>query len=136
MKRNLFELVVKIRVQCQKTEEKIRREFDLSAAEYNGLLAIGPREAVFGHVFSDKMGLSPSRGSRVIDRLVKRNYIVTRTVPDDRRSIQVSLTRQGIVLHKKIKQRMKHCEKRMLAHFSVRQQKELTRALGALAEVL
>lgn len=136
MKVSFFELVVKIKQQCQKTEEKIRKEFDLSSAEYNGLLAIKPQEAILCHVYSEKMGLSPSRGSRVIDKLVKRNYLVTETVPDDRRSVRISLTKQGIALHRKIQQRMKNCEKRMLAHFSARKQKELTKALGALAEVL
>lgn len=136
MSGHFFELVIKIKQQCQKTEEKIRREFNLSSAEYNGLLAIKPQEAVLCHVYSQKMGLSPSRGSRVIDKLVKRDYLVAEKVTGDRRSTQVSLTKQGIALHKKIKQRMKNCEKKLLAHFSVRQQRNLAKALGALAEVL
>jgi DNA-binding MarR family transcriptional regulator len=121
---------------CQLTEEKIRNEFGLSLAEYNGLLALDQGEKTLCQTFSKKMGLSPSRGSRIIDRLTKKGLLKGEAVPDDRRILKVSMTEQGAELKKLIELRMDECENRILGKLSKEQRTDVRNALQMLSEIM
>jgi DNA-binding MarR family transcriptional regulator len=121
---------------CSLNEEKIRTEFKLSLAEYNGLLALNPGEHVLCSEFSRRMGLSPSRGSRIIDRLIRRKYIMSRQGEDDRRMVRITLTQKGRVARQKIEDRMTECEQRILQHLSKPQQREMKTNLMLLANAM
>lgn len=132
----MFELIIMLMKKCQLTEEKIRKDFGLSAAEYNGLLAINKHEKMFCHTFAKKMGLSTSRGSRVIDRLTKKGYLTGKALPDDRRTLQITMTKKGAILKKRIEDKMDECEERMLATLSAKQRTDVRTALEMLAEIM
>lgn len=134
MAEKLFDLVVTIMKRCQMTEEKIKNEFALSTAEYNGLIAMIPGEKILCNVLSRRMELSPSRGSRVIDRLVKKGYVHTE-VPDDRRSLELSLTRKGSQMRKRIEEKLHECEERMLSTLSESEQDLVKQGLTLLTAV-
>ena len=136
MSRKLFELIIMLMKKCQLTEEKIRNEFGLSMAEYNGLLSISRNEKMLCHVFSKKMGLSASRGSRVIDRLTKKGYLKGEAVPDDRRILKISMTKKGLNVKKQIELRMDECESKILGKLSVQQRTIVRNALEMLAEIM
>jgi DNA-binding MarR family transcriptional regulator len=136
MNLRLFELIMLIRKRCLATEEKIRDEFGLSAAEFGGLLVIEPGDRILCHDFSARMGLSPSRGSRVIDRLIKKGYLRAEAVPNDRRCSLLLLMRKGVNLKKKIEIRMDECEQRILSSLSSRQGRQLVDSLKSLATAM
>jgi len=136
MDNNIFELIIAIRKKCFENEEKIRNELNLSLAEYNGLLALNSQTKLFANDFSKSMGLSPSRGSRVIEKLVKNNFIQVEPVPNNRRSLHVSLSRQGISMQKKIRKKMEECEKRITANLTKQQLKQLKANLEMLVGIL
>ena len=50
MSKKMFELIISLMKKCQLTEEKIRKDFGLSTAEYNGLLAINKDEKMLSHL--------------------------------------------------------------------------------------
>jgi DNA-binding MarR family transcriptional regulator len=134
MAEKLFDLVVTIMKRCQMTEEKIKNEFALSTAEYNGLMAMIPGEKILCNVLSRRMELSPSRGSRVIDRLVKKGYVRTE-VPDDRRSLELSLTRKGSQMRRQIEEKLHECEERMVSTLSESEQDLVRQGLTLLTAV-
>ena len=136
MSKKLFELIIMLMKKCQLTEEKIRNEFGLSMAEYNGLLAIDHGEKTLCQTFSKKMGLSPSRGSRIIDRLTKKGLLKGEAVPDDRRILKVSMTDQGAEMKKLIEMRMDECENKILGKLSREQRKNVRNALQMLSEIM
>ncbi len=136
MSKKLFELIITLMKKCQLTEERIRKDFGLSAAEYNGLLAITKNEKMLCRTFANRMGLSTSRGSRVIDRLTKKGYLKGETIPGDRRSLQISMTRKGMALRRQIESKMDDCESKILAKLSARQRADVRNALEMLAEVM
>ena len=136
MEQPLFELIQKIVKKCIETENKIRDEFNLTLDEYNGILVIEPDHKIPSQTFSKKMELSPSRGSRVIDRLLKKGYISVETVINDRRSLAISMTAKGHNVKIKIKQRMDECEKRIFSSVTPQQESELRKALTLLADIL
>lgn len=136
MSKKLFELIVMLMKKCQLTEEKIRNEFSLSMAEYNALLAIDHGEKTLCHAFSKKMGLSPSRGSRIIDRLTRKGLLKGEAEPGDRRTLKVSMTEQGTEMKKLIELRMDECENKILGKLSKEQRTDVRNALQMLSEIM
>jgi DNA-binding MarR family transcriptional regulator len=136
MSKKMFELIITLMKKCQLTEEKIRQDFGLSTAEYNGLLAINANEKMLCRTFSIKMGLSTSRGSRVIDRLTRKGYLKGEAIPGDRRTLQISMTRKGRVLKRQIVEKMDECENKMLSSLSAKQRADVRGALEILAELM
>lgn len=136
MERRLFKLIIQIRKKCLQTEERIRAELNLTLGEFNGLLCIEPGEKVSGAAFSSRMGLSPSRGSRVISRMLESGYIELEQVPDDRRAVEASLTEQGVSMQKRLFGRMGECEERILSKLEKAQAGEIRKALGKLVDAM
>ena len=136
MEKRLFELIMQIRKRCLQTEEKIRTELHLTPGEFNGLLSIEPGEKISGNTFSQRMVLSPSRGSRVISKLAENGYITLNIVPDNRRSVEASLTKKGISMQKQLEENMGECEDRITSQLAPTQTQEIRKALERLAEVM
>lgn len=132
----LFKLIISIRKKCMQTEEKIRSELDLTPGEFNGLLCLDPEEKIIGSEFSQRLGLSPSRGSRVISRMWKNGFIHLEQVPDNRRSVEASLTANGIKMKKKVEARMEECEKRITSQLSEKDSSKIHQALTMLVEAM
>ena len=136
MSSELFKLMIMVVKNCSLSEEKIRKEFRLSLAEYNGLLALENGEKVLCNVFSKKMGLSPSRGSRVINRLIDKGYLRSNRLLNDKRGLVVSLSRKGRAIKARLAQRMDECERKILKNLSTKKRKEVKEALRILAEIM
>lgn len=136
MEKRLFELIMSIRKKCLHTEEKIRSELGLTPGEFNGLLSLEPGERVQGAAFSERMGLSASRGSRVIGRMLTNGYINLETVPDNRRSAEASLTKKGIEMQKRLENRMGECEERITSQLDSKNAEKIRFALEQLVAVM
>ncbi len=81
------------------------------------------------------MGLSPSRGSRIIDGLVRKEYLLRTTNPEDRRSFVLSLSSKGIKIKKQIEQERNNCEYRLRKNLSAREVKLIKEGLELIAKV-
>ena len=136
MNAHLFELVLSIKRKCLSTEEQVQKELDLSPAEFSGLLSIKSRERVSGNVFSERMGLSPSRGSRVLWRLVSRGFIRMEVDAEDRRNIVISLSPQGKNMKKRLNQRMLKCERKILSSLPEEMVDEIKGSLSVLEKAM
>ena len=103
---------------CLEDEEQVRTRCNISFAEYKGIMGIDIEERMTCSALAKKMGLSPSRGSRIIDNLVRKGYLLRIVNPADRRSFVVSLSFKGAKIRKQIKQERNNCEKRIIKSFS------------------
>lgn len=135
MGNRLFELMLLIKRKCLSTEEDIREELALSQAEFNGLLTLEGKEQS-GNTFSERMELSPSRGSRVLWRLISKGYVQTHTSDTDRRSNIISLSLSGRKMKKKIERRMMKCEGKIKSKLSNREIRAIKNALTTLVNAL
>jgi DNA-binding MarR family transcriptional regulator len=113
MGRRLFELILAVKQKCQGNEEQIQTELGLSPGQFHGLIVLNDGQEITGCEFAERMALSPSRGSRVLNSLVVNGYVKTRGRPDDRRSIIVCLTPKGRRTKQRIAHRMEACESRV-----------------------
>lgn len=133
---NLLSLIDRLKAGCIASEMRIREETGLSPAEYNGIAAIKPDEIITGSVLSQKMALSPSRASRVIDKMVKNGYLVRQTDADDRRKCTISLAKRGINIKKKIDRLKTNCDQRIREQLSQKEIETLTHSLKQIIEVI
>ena len=136
MERRLFELILSVKRKCQANEDKIQNELELTPGEFNGLLSLFPGDRIAGGELSTRMGLSASRGSRVLTNMMKKGFVDTEIDPENRRTIFVSLTPVGQEMKKRIEARMETCETRICSHFEECQIDQIKDSLLMLEEAL
>jgi len=121
MEKSIIDLIIKLKKFCMEDEEQIRTICKVSLAEYKGIIVINEGERLTCNLLSKKMGLSPSRGSRIIDNLVKKEYLLRMVNPEDRRSFVISLSSRGARLKSQIEQERNSCERRIRNKLSAKE---------------
>ena len=135
VEKNLVDLIIELKKGCMEDEKQIRTLCNISLAEYKAVLEIETTKRITCNVLSEKMGLSPSRGSRIIDGLVRKEYLLRTTNPEDRRSFVLSLSSKGIKIKKQIEQERNNCEYRLRKNLSAREVKLIKEGLELIAKV-
>jgi DNA-binding MarR family transcriptional regulator len=92
---------------------EIMTQFGLSPAEYNGIASLDPGEEVCGTVVSEKMNLSPSRSSRVVEKMVQKGYLIREIDSKDRRKCTICLSPKGMDIKEQINKHHETCEQRL-----------------------
>jgi DNA-binding MarR family transcriptional regulator len=136
MNEQLFELILAVKRKCQGNEDEICGCLGLSQAELHGLLVLEGRQEILGGDFSGRMGLSPSRGSRVLNRLVTDGLAQAHLGSDDRRTIRVGLTGKGRRTRGQIAKKMRACEDRIRSRLNEQDLEQVRKALKQLTAVL
>ncbi len=136
VKIRLIDLVIALKHSCMLKEDSIREEFSLSPAEYRGILAINPAEALTAGEISSKMGLSVSRGSRVIEKLTKNGYLKRTGDSNDRRCLKIALADKGQKVRSKIDKMLDRCEKEFESKLPKSEIKSFINSLDKLTAIL
>jgi len=134
MEKNLVDLIIELKKGCMENENQIRTLCNISLAEYKAILEIETTETITCNVLSEKMGLSISRGSRIIDSLVRKGYLLRMENPEDRRSFVLSLSSKGTEIKKQIEQERNNYEYRIRKNLSVREVKLIKEGLELIAK--
>lgn len=113
MEKSLIDLIIELKKGCMEDEQQIRTLCHISLAEYKAVMEIDTTERITCNVLSKKMGLSPSRGSRIIDGLVRKKYLIRTPNSEDRRSFVLSLSPKGTKIKEQIEQERNNCERRI-----------------------
>jgi len=121
MEKKLVDLIIELKKGCMEDEKQIRTLCNISLAEYQGIMEINATERITCNILSKKMGLSPSRGSRIIDGLVRKGYLLRTTNPEDRRSFILSLSSKGVKIKDDIERERNNCEKRIREKLSTKE---------------
>ncbi|MBI5403868.1 MAG: MarR family transcriptional regulator [Ignavibacteriae bacterium] len=111
----IFNIITNLKNRCLDKEESIQKEYMLSPAEYNALLALAPVDTFNCNELSKKMNLSVSRSSRILDKLIKNGYLKEIKNKEDRRVLNVKLTDKGTDIRNKIRNKLDECEKDILS---------------------
>ena len=136
MKKSVINLIFGLKYSCIAKEEKIIRELMLSPAEYRGILSIVPGSEIPCNILSRKMGLSVSRGSRVIDKLINNGYLKENQSKTDQRVTNVELTAKGIKTQRKIHNMLDDCEQMILKNMSETELESFTSSLTKISDIL
>jgi DNA-binding MarR family transcriptional regulator len=135
MNKSIIDLIIELKKGCMKNEEHIRTRCNISFAEYKGIIEIDIEERMTCSALAKKMRLSSSRGSRIIDNLVRKGYLLRIVSPADRRSFVVSLSFKGAKIRKKIMQEKNDCEKRINKSVSEKEMELIKEGLELITKV-
>ena len=131
-----MDLIFQLKMKCIQNELKIMKEAQLSQAEYNGIVAINSGDVLCSADLSRNMNLSPSRASRVVDKLVQRGLLIRDGDPADRRRCQIRLSGKGSQIRKKIERARADCEKKFQEHFAQHEIERFTNSLKRTIKIL
>ncbi|MHB9028694.1 MAG: MarR family winged helix-turn-helix transcriptional regulator [Candidatus Latescibacterota bacterium] len=99
-----------LKQRCMYKIEDLCTETGLVPREMAAIESLEPGERVSGNEISRRMELSPSRGSRVVERLIRKDYLVRESDPHDRRVVLLFLSERGVEQKRKIDMLKDDCE--------------------------
>ena len=82
------------------------------------------------------MNLSLSRISRVINKLVKREYLTRNSDTIDRRTIKLALTEKGKKVKERIEKYRKDCELKIIKNLSTKELDHIKNSFNTILELL
>jgi len=117
-------------------EDSLFVQYDLSAQQYNVLRLL--QQVSPGSMQTMELGRrlisrAPDT-TRMLDRLEKRALIQRSRLPDNRRVVEIAITKQGLTLLKEMSRAVLEMHQRQLGHLSAPQQKQLVKLLKLARE--
>ena len=128
-----MDLVVSLKGKCLITDDQIRSSTPLSPSEYRGIVNMSEGEELSATEFSKRMGLSLSRGSRVIEKMIQNGYLKRYSPQSNRRATMISLAQKGTVLQGKIFKMKMSCEHKIKNKLT---QNEFDQVKGSLRKLI
>ena len=136
MNNRIIDYVFQLKKKCLAEEAAIGKEVGLSPSEIHCIESVMPGERLSGTILSDRMGLSPSRGSRVIDHLIEKGLLRRMEDPVDRRSNAITITEKGIKVRQLVEKAKRSCEAKITAQMESGQIDEIKQGLKVLIDTL
>lgn len=132
----LANLTFSLLANCQEKEVRLAEIHGLTQAEFRCLRLFDTDETVNNKKIAERMNLSPSRLTRIIDGLVNKEYIIREIDPNDRRNMRVTLSHKGQSLVKQLNKAYVDIHREILKDIDPDQHETLTTALEHLLEAL
>ncbi len=132
----MMDLISRLKSKCIENETEIMKESNLSQSEFNGIEKLNPGEVVSSKHFSKKMTLSPSRASRIVERMVKKGFILRNFDSMDRRKCQIGLSRKGLKIKRQIELMRASCEKKIQKMFTRQEIESFSKSIKKTINIL
>jgi DNA-binding MarR family transcriptional regulator len=136
MTTSIMDLIFQLKNKCALKTEEFQEQMHILPSEYAALTCIDARAPLSLAQFSGAVGLSTSRGSRVVDSMMKKRLIKRETGTADRRQVFVELTDKGRETKKKVGNLMLACEKRIIRQLDNGEREMLESTLKKLISLL
>ena len=107
-------LVYEMKRKCAAIDNLLMEDLHLSQSELLFFSSLDQCTGISSPELAKNMGLSPSRISRVIEKLVVDGYLDRNVDKSDRRAITLCLTESGKVIRSQITKSRLECEARLL----------------------
>ncbi len=117
-------------------EEELFAKFQLSAQQYNALRllrSVSPDSMQTLALGKRLISRSPDT-TRMIDRLEQRELIVRERRSENRRVVEIAITKQGLELLDEMSEEVQAMHKQQLGHLNLAEQHELTALLKRIRE--
>lgn len=121
---------------CQSKQEEIAERAHLSVSEFKCLRAFRRDTEMSVKDIAHRMNLTSSRLTRIIDGLVKKRFVTRHIDPNDRRIINVRLTKQGETVAKKVTSDCIHVYEQVLGIMNAKEHDRIIQAVNELADVM
>ena len=136
LEKRIIDYIFQLKKKCLIEESLIGKEVGLLPSEIHCVEAINSGENISGHHLSERMGLSPSRGSRVIDGLIEKGLLTRNVDKEDRRYNAISLTKKGESVREGVEKAKKICEQKITSRMDNNQIEILKKGLKAIIDIL
>jgi DNA-binding MarR family transcriptional regulator len=127
--KKLADLTFHLLANCQEKEHRLANQHGLTQAEFRCLRYFGASECLNNKQIAERMGLSPSRLTRILDGLVKKHYMDREIEPNDRRNMRVTLSDKGVTIVKKLNLDYVNIHREILSEMEEPQHKSLITAM-------
>jgi len=128
----LADLTFSLLARCQEKEARLAEEHGLFQAEFKCLRLFGSDESLNNKKIAQRMNLSPSRLTRIIDGLEKKGYMQREINQKDRRNMRVSLSRRGKIFTNKLNKAFIDIHSEILQDIDISQHESLITAMEHL----
>ena len=132
----LADLTFKLLANCQEKEARLAENYGLTQSEFRCLRLFNKNDVLNNKQVAERMNLSPSRLTRIIDGLVAKGYIIRQIEPSDRRNMKVELSKRGKVIVQKLNDAYVNIHKEILEDIDRSQHKPLISAMENLLVAL
>ncbi len=123
MENSIISVVSKLSEKCNSLEQSIMQKLNLSTSEYQFLTRIKYCTSLNSNEIASAMGLSLSRVSRIVEKLVQHGYLCRTANKTDRRAITLCITKEGEQVQEEINFKKKQCEIELLQQITDEEQK-------------
>ena len=134
--KEIYTTILRLKYFCTCNENKISSSWHISLAELKGINAMESHESVTCSELAEKINLSPSRGSRIIDNLVRKGYLFREIQDQDRRTTLLYLTKRGEKLKYNITREQKAFEDMLTSKLSSQEIESVRKGLATLEKIL
>ncbi len=128
----LADLTFSLLQRCQEKEARLAEEHGLFHAEFRCLRLMDSEGSLNNKDIAERMNLSPSRITRIMDGLVKKGYMQREINKGDRRNMKISLSRRGKILTNKLNKAFVDLHSEILQDIDVSQHEPLITAMEHL----
>lgn len=132
----LADLTFKLLANCQEKEARLAEKYGLTQSEFRCLRLFNKNDVLNNKMVAERMNLSPSRLTRIIDGLVAKEYIIRQIEPADRRNMKVELSKRGNIIVQKLNDAYVNIHKEILEDIDRSQHKPLINAMENLLVAL
>lgn len=129
---NLADLTFRLLTSCHEKEERIAKQHSLTQAEFRCLRQINEIENINNKEIAERMNLSASRLTRIIDGLVEKGFVVREIEPNDRRNMRLYLSENGKEFTRKLNEDYVNIHSQILGGIESGQHQPLITAMSGL----
>lgn len=133
--RQMIDQILELKKRCNFSNE-IGKAFNLTMGEVAFISTISQHKNLSSKDLSSLMDLSPSRGSRIISKLIDRGFIQCQPDSNDRRCLVLSLTETGQTCCSAIEKEKHLCEERILHKLTNEQKQAVKNGLDILLQIM
>lgn len=132
----LANLTFNLLARCQEKESRLAEKHNLLEAEFKCLRLMSSEENPNNKEIAEKMNLSPSRITRIMDGLIKKGYMVREIDNADRRNMILSLSKKGKNLTTRLNNAFIEIHQEILNEIDEKQHESLIIAMGNLDKAI
>ena len=114
MENGIMGLVYEMKKKCSDIDARLMEHLNLTQSELLFFGSLDQCTGISSPELAKNMGLSPSRISRVIEKLVVDGYLDRNIDKTDRRAITLCLTEDGKKIRSEIEKSRQECEAKLL----------------------
>lgn len=131
-----YQWIQKVYVSLDDYDRRILEESGLTPSVFRTLLSLDEREGEQLTAISERLLLSKSTITRVIDQLEERTWVKRIPDPNDRRALRVVLTEKGVEERQRISRAHHQALSQVFQQLEEEESKNLSMILSSLFEIL